>query len=383
MTSLKLEHDNKGVPYVRFQYGTGHDGKPRRYKRRFRGMTDDEAMAAAQAYYERVVDGLLDDLLRDYNDTKGTPNTIRSYDYYRRLSAPLANVPVSEIDVQSLNRLFTKLLKEGGLRGKPLSTTSVDGLRKYLGSAFHYFASINLVSENPVPKTIKIKAASRESLALDDASLAKLMAWLEEEMGRTCETKPEIKRRVVAFAMWLAVVTGVRVGEACALRRQDVSARKGTLTISKTVIESGGVAILQDHTKGRKTRTLDLLDSQLETIRQHLLWQHTFLAECTPNTPLVTVDGHHMKPKSVSQMASRMMRKMGLDNCYHFHSLRHSNATLLLQDGVNPALVQQRLGHADASFTINVYGHTISGHGIEAAQSLEDTLRTVRQWQQK
>lgn len=382
-SSIRIRHDKKGIPYVRFRLGQDQDGKPLRYFKRFTGMTDDEAQMAAREFYESVSKGTLKEALADYNRTKGTPNTVKTYGYYaRRLAAPISSMPVASVDVPTLNRLFRDLLKTGTGKGKEgaLSPTTVNGFKRYLSGAFRYFVSMKMIATNPVSETIKIQVARNESLALDDESTAKLIKWVEREIVADCETQPQELRRNMAFAIWLSLITGARAGEICAIRRKDINPRKRTLSINGTATLAGGVVVRQDHTKGRKPRTLDLLDSQLETIRTHESWQQGYIAGCGPNTPIVTVDGCFTSPKTLSEQFRRVARELGLDPQYHFHSLRHTNATLMLQDGVNPSLVQQRIGHADASTTLQFYGHAIAGHGSEAAKSVEDSLETIRDW---
>jgi integrase len=56
------------------------------------------------------------------------------------------------------------------------------------------------------------------------------------------------------------------------------------------------------------------------------------------------------------------------------HGLRHSAATWMIGAGVSPKLVQQRLGHADVSVTLNLYSHVMPGHDAEAAAALAAAL---------
>ena len=56
------------------------------------------------------------------------------------------------------------------------------------------------------------------------------------------------------------------------------------------------------------------------------------------------------------------------------HDLRHSNATALIQAGVNPRVVQQRLGHADVNITLNTYTHVLPEMDIAAAETLDSIM---------
>ena len=68
------------------------------------------------------------------------------------------------------------------------------------------------------------------------------------------------------------------------------------------------------------------------------------------------------------------MRKSGLPRV-NFHALRHSHATILLNQGINPKVVSERLGHAQVGTTLDVYSHVLPCMQDEAAQRLERTFR--------
>ena len=69
-----------------------------------------------------------------------------------------------------------------------------------------------------------------------------------------------------------------------------------------------------------------------------------------------------------------MLRRTGLSAKFRFHDLRHTCATLLLSQGVNPKYVQELLGHADISLTLNVYSHALPDIGDAAAGAMDAAL---------
>jgi integrase len=64
-----------------------------------------------------------------------------------------------------------------------------------------------------------------------------------------------------------------------------------------------------------------------------------------------------------------VLKRAGLPQI-RFHDLRHCHATLLLQQGANPKVVQERLGHSTPAFTLAIYGHVLPGMQEEAARTL-------------
>ncbi len=69
-----------------------------------------------------------------------------------------------------------------------------------------------------------------------------------------------------------------------------------------------------------------------------------------------------------------MLRRACLPVKFRFHDLRHTCATLLLRQGVNPKYVQELLGHADISLTLNVYSHVLPDMGDAAAGAMDAAL---------
>ena len=81
-------------------------------------------------------------------------------------------------------------------------------------------------------------------------------------------------------------------------------------------------------------------------------------------------DGSPLRPDSMSQKWRRFLEENNLPSI-RFHDLRHSNATALIQAGVNPRVVQQRLGHSDVNITLNTYTHVLPEMDIDAAEKLD------------
>ena len=81
-------------------------------------------------------------------------------------------------------------------------------------------------------------------------------------------------------------------------------------------------------------------------------------------------NGAPIRPDSMSQKWRRFLDENNLPSI-RFHDLRHSNATALIQAGVSPKVVQQRLGHSDINITPNTYTHVLPEMDMEAAQKLD------------
>ncbi len=87
-----------------------------------------------------------------------------------------------------------------------------------------------------------------------------------------------------------------------------------------------------------------------------------------------THQGRPLGWRNVTRKFKKHLMTAGL-RAIRFHDLRHTNATLLLEAGIHPKIVQERLGHSDVAITLNVYSHVMPTLGRDGAEQLRDVLR--------
>ena len=97
------------------------------------------------------------------------------------------------------------------------------------------------------------------------------------------------------------------------------------------------------------------------------LWQENGLV--FPSTVCTPLSGGNL-----NRTFKATLQRAGLPKSTRFHDLRHTCATLLLRQGVNPTFVQELLGHADISLTLNVYSHVLPDMGDAAAGAMDAAL---------
>lgn len=391
MDSVTLKHKADGTPYARIELGTNRvTGQRRRAYREFPGMTDADAQVAADKWAAMVAsesEGGLTDRLGDrmnryieYLQADGrSHNTVDAYKTYVGYCAPISTLLVTEVTPVMLNDLYTLLLTKGA-HGEPLSHTTVHNFRMFLQGAFRHFVMLGLISYNPVGDSMRIHVVRPEAEAFDEDSLRAVSAWIDRSIAAAPDNKYGLVRRNAAFAMYIALYTGARAGEICALRRRDLRLAAKTMSINGTVVDTKRGPVRQDTTKGKRSRNIAILDRNIETIRAHLRWQLGYLPSVSPSTPIVTRDGGFMSPASVSQQFARMKRELGLDPSYHLHTFRHTHATWLLQNGYDMRTVQERLGHARVDTTLQLYGHVLPGRDALAAEGFGQIMDEVTAW---
>jgi integrase len=175
----------------------------------------------------------------------------------------------------------------------------------------------------------------------------------------------------------VAVTTGMRRGELQGLKWEDLDLEAGTLQVRRTLSEPKGGWIFEapKSGKGRNIRLTSTAISALRAHRKRQLEEKIRTGELWSDHGLVFPSsiGTPRSGGNLNRSFKALLRRAGLP-AVRFHDLRHTCATLLLRQGVNPKYVQELLGHADISLTLNVYSHVLPDMGNAAASAMDAVL---------
>ena len=175
------------------------------------------------------------------------------------------------------------------------------------------------------------------------------------------------RRRVVATAAWLALVTGMRCGEVCGLADGDVSARHLRVHVGCTVVERPRLHRQAAPKTSKSARSVSVTQGDLGHIGEYRRWRSTWL-KGPPQALLCTEGGRLLRPSAVSRAFAALRDSLGLPREVTFHSLRHTFATYLLEDGAPVREVQDALGHSDVRTTLALYAHVLPGRDRDVAE---------------
>jgi integrase len=178
----------------------------------------------------------------------------------------------------------------------------------------------------------------------------------------------------------LAVTSGLRQGELLALKWEDVDLEgtNPTLEVRRSLSEtrSRRSFVTPKSGRGRHLRLSKRAVSALrvhrkrqleERVRKVGLWEdHGLIFPSEVGTP--------MSGRNLYRAFKIRVKRASLPQTLRFHDLRHTCATLLLRQGVNPKFVQELLGHADISLTLNTYSHVLPDMGDAAAGGMDAAL---------
>ena len=166
---------------------------------------------------------------------------------------------------------------------------------------------------------------------------------------------------------YLELATGLRRGELLGLKWEDIDLERGDLRVKRQVVRINGVVTEAPLKTKNAYRTLPLAEDTVSVLKEQKkkagssLWVFP-----SPN-------GGPISPDSVLHMLHRVLKRAGPPKV-RFHDLRHTFATLALQNGVDIKTVSGMLGHFSAGFTLDTYAHVTSAAQRQAAQTMGNVL---------
>jgi integrase len=173
--------------------------------------------------------------------------------------------------------------------------------------------------------------------------------------------------------LWvLLATTGMRRGEALGLRWSDVDLDAGRLRVVQTIIQVRSKVTVGEPKTARGRRPIALDAGTVAVLREHRkrsLEERILVGPDFEDSGLVFhhPDGTCLKPDAVSATFVRCVRRAGLPPLT-LKGLRHTWATLALERGIHPRVVQERLGHSTIAITLGIYSHVAPILHDEAAE---------------
>jgi integrase len=250
---------------------------------------------------------------------------------------------------------------------KPLSQKTILEHHRLLRAMLHKAVYWQLIVNNPAERVQPPKARKPKRKYYDDEQCKILLENLETQ---------EIKYKV---AIIITIFTGVRLGELMGLEWDDIDFRNGIISINKAsqYLSEKGVFTKDPKTES-SIREVAIPDFVISLLEEYKLWyeeQKSIYGELWTNSDrlFVQADGKPMHPSTISKWFVKYVAQIGLP-VINFHGLRHTNATLLISQNIDVAVVAARLGHAQISTTFNFYVHPLASHNRSAGIVLQNLL---------
>ncbi len=284
----------------------------------------------------------------------------------RHFTDYFGNKKLKDITPGMLSDFFCKLtVKDVDGNDIPMTPGGVKGIYIVMKSIMSYAVSQGFIKETPCRRVI---------LPQEDR---------EEDKKRKYLTEEEIPDFLAIFDGYsvintivkLLLYTGMRSGEAVGLQWKDIDFKRGTISIEHTLSYTTGKYYLSSPKTKTSRRVIYMSTTVIELLKEHRRHQLELQTSLAPNFPhpemvFTNGEGDYKSTVTVNNSLKRKLR----GTPFKFitpHSLRHTNASLLLNGGVDLKIVSEHLGHANISTTGNIYADVYDSTRKETAEILE------------
>ena len=391
--------EKRGKNSYRLIVSEGYDlhGKPLIHRKTVHG-TKKEAEVELAKFFTEVQNGLVIDgkslkfsefteiWKRDYGSKELAPSTYKRYCWLleTRLLPYFGHFYINKIKPTDIMKFYdllekdTQLVRKKGNNGsktkKPLSGKTILEHHRLLRAMLHKAVYWQLIVANPAERVQPPKARKPKRRSYDDEQTKILLENLE--LLSSEDTKYKV-------AIILTVFTGVRLGELMGLEWQDVDFKNGIISINRSSQYLSDMGVFTKVPKTESSiREIAVPEFIVSLLEEYKLWyeeQKSIYGELWTNSDrlFVQADGKPMHPSTISKWFVKYVGQIGLP-VINFHGLRHTNASLLVAQNIDIAVISARLGHAQISTTLDFYVHPLLSHNRKAGYALENLLLPTR-----
>ena len=240
-------------------------------------------------------------------------------------------------------------------RERSLSASYIRSLHRMFHMCLQRAVKEQLIIRNPCDDVVLPKVEKKEIMILKPEHMKAYLA--------------EADRRGVLPIFFLELCSGLRKGELVALLWSDLDVERKTISVSKQAVrvKGGGVKVTTP-----KTATSIRVESIPQKAVDLLVAEH----EKHPDNPYMfpsPVTGDMYYPDAIAAIHTKILKTLGLEHT-RFHALRHTFASVALQNGVDIRTVSGMLGHADPGFTLRTYTHTMNSMQERAAETMGEVM---------
>jgi integrase len=284
-------------------------------------------------------------------------SVVRTY-----LNPEFGSTPINEMTREVVRRYFARLTREGKAPG------TVRKVHTVLSAIMSEAVELELLPANPC-QHMRGLPPNRHGEP----------TFLTAEQVRTLAEAMPATHPSARLLVYTAAYTGLRAGELAGLRRKDVDLLRGVVHVRKALKQLDPPVF--GPPKNGKTRTVTLPKFLRAMLNDHVSGPHPggpgadALVFTSPEGGILRhrlfmrrVWHPTLKGDKKRKIAAALPAELhGL----RFHDLRHTAASMLIAQGAHPKIIQERLGHASITTTMDRYGHLFDGHDTQLIEGLD------------
>ena len=292
---------------------------------------------------------------------------------YERKVCTLENQVYKRIGAISMDKLNHSIIQKmvNDISESGLSYSTVKKAFEAVSACMRYYRIKTSTAFNPC-EGISLPELKRRDISDIRFFTEQERKRIVDEATRTFSNGVPVYR--MGWAYVLLLYSGLRVGELCALTWNDISFEEKTIRVYKNAIEyserdedgtSRSVLKTQNSTKTRSGMRVIPMTQKAFTALVEL---KTITGEC--EYIITSSNGQRIRPSRLGQTFSLILSAIGMDRV-GLHTLRHTFATMLFENGCEVKIVSEILGHSNTKITENIYIHTLQHQKIKAIKSID------------
>ena len=299
---------------------------------------------------------------------KYAPSTLASYRrMLERVYPYIGAIKLGELRPMALENMLIELRKRTH-QGKPIQEATVQKYLTVVSAVLSDAKRNEIIQRNPA-RMIDLPDTERRQqfIPTDEQAQELILALLDE---------PYHYKLFYVLAMY----TGCRRGELCALRWKDfviVEKYRSVLTVSRSRTVVAGQGVVEGPTKNGRSRSIALSEDITSLVQGFCYYQRDIAEqhgrELSPYL-FVNEKGQPIHPDTFTKHLRQIFEENGFPDTFHLHTLRHYFVSTMLHEGVDKQTVAELAGHGDTSFLERTYCHPQMKLKQEAAEKLEEAL---------
>jgi integrase len=324
-----------------------------------------ERLVQRAAQPKQSVNQFLDQWLERVASNKYALKTFQSYTYCLSLDVRpvIGHIIISALTPTDVQRVFTKMREKG------VCSNTRRRIYSILSNVLDVAVEWGVIPQNPAAQVQIPRREHREMRAMSREEVKQFLAVTDQ--GRWAE-----------FFRTM-VITGMRPGEGCALRWEDIDFERNLISVQRSLIwkgkpQEGWILVEPKTERGRRqisipsslTKAFTSLKKRQEEAKRKvgkLYEAHGFVFARRLGQPIY--------PKTFIRTVFKVaLVRAELPKIIRLYDLRHTCATLLLKSGEHIKVVSERLGHANVGITLEIYVHVLPGMQEGAAARMESLL---------
>ncbi|WP_139905657.1 tyrosine-type recombinase/integrase [Clostridium thermarum] len=309
----------------------------------------------------------IEEYLKEWLETHKTnisPSTHKRYsEFCNTINKHLGKIEILKLTPMTIQKFYSTLMGE-----TELSNSTILKIHRCLNLALKQAVAWRLINNNPCQF---VKAPSPEEIEVNVWDEFTVKKFLHESRGEN-----------IYIQIALALGTGMRQGEICALKWENVDLKKGEIYVRSSVKNINGELITKKPKTKSSVRRIPIPDDLKDLLvlhkkRQDRIKENNQKYKDEGYVCAWEDDGRLYDPQYIAKKFPKILKKYDVP-MIRFHDLRHTHATLLLLHNVPAKVVSERLGHSSVNITLDIYSHVLPSMQKAAAEKLNGLFSSAQ-----